>query len=46
MESGGWNWNKEDECWVCRHCGMSALNDYRGNSVDSEYCPHCGKTMK
>lgn len=31
--------------YVCSNCGHSALNDYRGNSVDSRFCPHCGKRM-
>ena len=30
------------ECSSCRYC---ALNDYRGNSTDSRFCPHCGKFM-
>ena len=34
-----------DLVYVCSHCGMSALNDYRGSSTDSKFCPHCGKYM-
>ena len=30
------------ECSNCRWC---ALNDYRGRSTDSRFCPHCGKLM-
>ena len=30
------------ECSNCRWC---ALNDYRGRSTDSRFCPHCGKRM-
>ena len=43
---GVWVWNEEDECWVCSICELSALNNYRGISVDSEYCPHCGADMR
>lgn len=32
-------------CYSCSDCGVSALNDYRGNSVDSRFCPNCGKRM-
>lgn len=31
--------------YTCSVCGYSALNDYRGRSTDSLYCPHCGKRM-
>jgi hypothetical protein len=40
-----WMWEEAEECFVCSNCLCSALNDYRGNSADSEYCPHCGKKM-
>lgn len=46
MSKSYWIWNDEDECWVCAACEMSALNNYRGNSVNSNYCPHCGKKME
>lgn len=42
---GEWIWNEDCECWVCSVCERSALNNYRGLSVNSEYCPHCGKKM-
>ena len=42
---GRWIWNEENECWVCSNCEMSALNNYRGNSTDSNYCPNCGAKM-
>ena len=36
----------EDEYdFSCSSCQASALNDYRGNPVDSKFCPHCGKRM-
>jgi rubrerythrin len=35
----------EDPMFICSCCGYSALNDYRGRSTDSLYCPHCGKYM-
>jgi DNA-directed RNA polymerase subunit RPC12/RpoP len=31
--------------YVCSNCGISALNDQYGQSVDSLFCPHCGKRM-
>ena len=34
-----------DVVYVCSNCKASALNDYRGNSVDSRFCPTCGKRM-
>ena len=42
---GRWIWNEESECWICSNCEMSALNNYRGNSTDSNYCPNCGAIM-
>ena len=42
---GRWIWSEENECWVCSNCEMSALNNYCGNSVDSNYCPNCGAKM-
>jgi len=35
----------EDIVFVCSNCGYSALNDYRGRSTASKFCPHCGKYM-
>ena len=35
----------EDPVYICSICGYSALNDYRGNSVASKFCPRCGKYM-
>lgn len=45
-----WIWkmnlaNNEDTYYVCSNCNYSALNDYRGRSTDSLFCPHCGKRM-
>ena len=31
--------------YECSNCRYFALNDYRGNSTDSRFCPHCGKRM-
>ncbi len=42
---GQWIWNDEDECWICSNCELSALNNYRGNSTESNYCPNCGAKM-
>lgn len=40
-----WIWNEENECFVCSNCELSALNDYRGDSTNSNYCPNCGAKM-
>ena len=45
VKHGHWTWDAKNECWVCDNCGLSALNDYRGNSTDSKYCPNCGLEM-
>lgn len=45
-EIAEWKWSEENECWVCPKCGLSALNDYKGNSTESEFCPHCGIPLK
>lgn len=44
-ERGRWIWDEENECWLCSNCESSALNNYRGNSADSDYCPNCGAKM-
>ena len=31
--------------YECNNCRWMALNDYRGRSTDSRFCPHCGKFM-
>ena len=31
--------------YTCSCCGNSALNDYRGNSVASRFCPSCSRRM-
>ena len=31
--------------YECNNCGWCALNDYRGRSTASKFCPHCGKYM-
>ena len=31
--------------YICSECKYSALNDCRGRSTDSRFCPHCGKRM-
>lgn len=45
VKHGEWTYDEQNECFVCSECGLSALNNYRGLSVDSEYCPHCGAKM-
>ena len=34
-----------DPVYACSNCNYSALNDWRGNSTDSRFCPRCGKRM-
>ena len=31
--------------YECSSCRWMALNDYRGRSTASKFCPHCGKYM-
>jgi hypothetical protein len=31
--------------YECNNCGWCALNDYRGRSTASRFCPRCGKYM-
>jgi len=31
--------------YECNNCHWMALNDYRGRSTASKFCPHCGKYM-
>ena len=40
-----WLFSLVDPVYRCSNCGYSALNDYRGNSTASKFCPHCGKYM-
>ena len=46
VPQGEWVWNEECECWCCSRCEASALNNYRGLSVDSNFCPNCGARMR
>ena len=46
VPQGEWIWNEECECWCCSRCEASALNNYRGLSVESNFCPNCGARMK
>ena len=43
---GRWLYSEENECLICSNCEMSALNNYRGNSAHSDYCPNCGADMR
>ena len=45
VKHGYWIYDVENGCFICSECKMSALNNYRGLSVDSENCPHCGAKM-
>ncbi len=40
-----WLFSLVNPVYRCSNCGYSALNDYRGNSTASKFCPHCGKYM-
>ena len=40
-----WIYDEENECFVCPECKYSSLNNYRGLSVDSDYCHKCGTKM-
>lgn len=40
-----WWYSEVDPIYRCSVCGYSALNDYRGRSTPSKFCPHCGKYM-
>lgn len=45
MNKAYWMWNDTFEFWWCIACGGQALFNHFGESVDSNYCPHCGKKM-
>lgn len=40
-----WLFSLVNPVYRCSNCGYSALNDYRGRSSASKFCPHCGKYM-
>ena len=40
-----WLYDDKSDYFVCSYCGRAALNNYRGRSTDSRFCPHCGKRM-
>ncbi len=40
-----WLYSLVDPVYRCSVCGYCALNDYRGRSTASKFCPHCGKYM-
>jgi hypothetical protein len=46
LERGEWEYDAENECFICPKCKSSALNNYRGLSVNSDFCPHCGADMR
>ena len=46
QKEGEWKYNEDCDCFVCSVCGNSALNNYRGLSVNSNFCPNCGASMK
>ena len=40
-----WLFSLVDPVYKCSNCRYCALNDYRGRSTDSRFCPNCGKRM-
>lgn len=40
-----WIYDQENDCFICSNCKSSALNNYRGLSTNSAYCPTCGACM-
>lgn len=46
VRHGVWLWDEVDEGWYCSECDCCALNNYRGLSTDSDYCPNCGADMR
>lgn len=46
QKEGEWKYNEDCDCFVCSVCGNSALNNYRGLSVNSNFCPNCGAHMR
>jgi Zn finger protein HypA/HybF involved in hydrogenase expression len=46
VERGEWIYDAENECFICPKCKSSALNNYRGLSVNSDFCPNCGADMR
>ena len=40
-----WIYDEENECFICDNCKSSALNNYRGPSYNSRFCPECGSKM-
>ena len=41
-----WLYDEEDEYFYCSNCKASALNNYRGLSTNSRFCPECGAEME
>ena len=46
QSEGEWIYDEDCEGFVCSVCVNSALNNYRGLSVNSNFCPNCGAHMK
>lgn len=46
QKEGEWKYDEDCDCFVCSVCVNSALNNYRGLSVNSNFCPNCGAKMK
>ena len=40
-----WEYYEEDDYFACSNCRSAALNDYKGQSTNSAFCPHCGAEM-
>ena len=46
QNEGEWGYDEGCDCFVCSVCERSALNNYRGLSTMSKFCPNCGAKMK
>ena len=46
QKHGHWEYDDVCECYECSVCKMSALNNWRNKSTNSNYCPHCGAKMR
>ena len=43
-DTSSWEYSDVDPVFICSNCSYVAL-EYKGKSVASKFCPHCGKYM-
>ena len=43
-DCASWEYSEVDPVFICSNCSCVAL-EYKGKSVASKFCPHCGKYM-